>query len=280
MSQEKISFDELAVLLIQNAPDNEDLTIVGGRAVEYWTAYYQSSYPELFEGIEVIGTRDLDYVLQSKESMDNCINAWNEKLKEFGLKGQKAEVPMGDHSPEVGHNSIEVDPEASRENRWFLVDFLFDLHGISKDEIRNNRVHQEYPWQTAHYILNEYMTLANRAFNVATIPGKNDAKGLSQLKQAVAINKSYLMSLLDVCDSSESTRGVLKEIGKIAKLANRKDIGVKIFVNHDINLLDAIPADHPALPDNFVKKGWPQTEREFSKRAETLRSKMERLSPR
>lgn len=272
------SFDELAILLIKSAPETEDLTIVGGRAVQYWTAFYQQRYPELFEDLDIRGTRDLDYVLKTKASMDRCIETWNKKLEIMGYRSTKSEVPLGDHSPEVGHGSIEVDPNASRENRWFMVDFLFDLHGISKDKIYKNRVPQRAPWQTSHYILNEYMTLANRAFNVAGIPGKDDEKGLSQLRQAIAINKAYMLSLLESATQEIEVRSALKEINKVSNLAIRKDIGVKISAKYEISMLDAIPSNHHQLPQEFKDRGWPQTCREFNKRVSSLKGKWDRFS--
>lgn len=276
MPKAPISFDDLARLLILNAPASEDLTLVGGRAVEYWTAFYQVLYPHLFEDIQIVGTRDLDYALVTKESAVVCTERWRRVLKEVGLDIKTQVVPLGDHSPEYAHSSIEVDKNAPDHERWFMIDYLFDLFGINKNQIAKNRVRQEAPWNTHHFVISEYLTLANRTYNVSGIKGRDNAKGISQLKQAIAINKAYLLSILDDAENDLEIRFALKEIARIATLGLDKKLGIHLNLKYGIDLLEAIPHDHSGLPGEFREFRWPQIQSEKEKRMSALNKKRDK----
>lgn len=266
MGIKTFSSKQIASALLSSLPEREDLTLVGGRALEYWVEQYRHSHPDLFENIKGIPTRDLDFVIQNKSSIRKCVEAWRAELQKIGATLNYDVAGFDDHTPEIAHTSVELNPNADKADRWFMTDFLFDLKGISSKEIKEGRVPLGNT-QGNHYVLSEYLSLVNRACNVAQIKSKQDLKSITQLRQSIMVNKAYLRDLLDI-RSNESIREALKHVKRIKQLALKKEVGLQLIRDRGINLLDAIPEDHLSWPENFVKKNLPQMKEEIMRRVD------------
>lgn len=258
----KIDLETASKVLINNPPDDVDLTIVGGNALDFWVEVYSETFDFVKPYLEM-KTRDVDFVIKENASYRACLEHWKTLLHEHVESVDLNVVPIDDSSPEAAHILVTLDNLESAES-YLLVDFLFDLAGVSQSDIQKNRVLSHHSKSGRQFILNEYMVLVSRAHNVIKIPSKRTEYGLNQLRAAISINKALMTTLLD-----SGAKEDIKEAKHIAKkiflLSKWQALGIPLYKTYDIDLMDAIP-EHLNWPEEFTNKGLPNQLEYLSKR--------------
>lgn len=253
--------EDAANLLLRNMPQGIDLTLVGGRAVEYWVLVYQEFYPDEFDGQTVATTEDADFVVQEREAAKRCFQHWEKLLKDAGYKPSLDYPPT--FSPTVELAVLRVEHEGNQEP---VSDFMMDLgfQGMGKQQIQENREILDDSGPIS--ILTPWFVLLNRIKNVLTIPGKNSENGLDQLRNAMAVCRCEIRSLLEDPEGKPSARRAAhKRHNAIVKLALAKE-GRDLYKRYGIDLLEASPTENSGWPEKFIKEGWPRQHYAVQKR--------------
>jgi len=235
--------------MLDNLPDDIDLTIVGGRALEYWVEVYSLIYPDEFKGSRLSATVDIDFVIKEMSECRKCAQHWIPILKKAGIEAAIDFPTMDDFTAEAAVIKMKVD---GTNKRYAISDFLFQLSGINKNQIHSNRE----DLGRGLCVLTPYMVLCNRVYNVINLRSKQDDHGLSQLENAMIISKCYIRSQLEK-NTKSSIREALKTHNLIVNMAKSKKVGVKLYRDHDFDLINALCLNHPNLPSSFLSKGWP-----------------------
>jgi len=209
--------------LLSNPPPDVDLTLVGGGALILWINFYRKHYPENFDTLRLAGTKDIDFITL-KEDVYKCYKHWGGKLS----------VPDIDHAtPEIAILCINPESENTVE-----IDFLQDLIGISRTEsLKEREPILGFSDRGCIYFLNEIMVLMNRVMNTLSLSKYQNTHAYDQIFNAMAVVKSAIMAKFDTDDHKGATRLAHKAL----KMAHSRKIGINLYVNFGIDLLNAVP---------------------------------------
>lgn len=224
--------------ILQNPPPGIDLTIVGGQALVYWTLSYQQRYPDMFEPEIVGSTYDVDFVVQLSTACTACYQHWGGTL----------------HTP----NSADPTPELgvltfNDEEHRLRVDLLGSLFRLTKDEILKyrNPVGEKGTAYEHLYVLTEWGVLLNRVFNSISHPKYSHPESLIQIRNAIRIYHCRIKWLLDDGDIAFAQ----SECHQLLELAKTSSVGMRLFLDFGIDLLDAIPIKDERFEPVFVERG-------------------------
>jgi hypothetical protein len=224
-----------------------EITLVGGQAVALWE--HLLGLPQQTE------TVDIDFLGDASEALG---------LAE-GL-GLECRVPaMDDQTP---NTAILVNPQGE-----VVADFLAYVVGVNETDIRKRRLPVTSASGHVFYVLHPFDCLASRLANTASLPSKRTPQGYAQLRSAVAVCQAYIARLLGGNDEREAIR-----------LANRvfdlalTDGAKRVYLGHDIDLLEAIPPISLFLTDSFREENHPRRCQEIADRRDRYRRFLERFS--
>lgn len=237
-----------AVPFIQQIPDHEKLTLVGGQALCFWIEYYAEKFGDLFDQNALITTQDIDF-RADQDVVRECAEAWN----------ARHEIPdINDHTPNSGIVIIDYEDDELR------VDFLWHIQGIDNKVIEKERFQmilsiseeQSLPF----YILSPFLCLVSRVSNVLTL-NRTDNHSIDQLKAAVTIVKCLIIQSLDDKEE-EMARNIAEDVFKFAV---NKSEGIRLFTEFGIDIFEAIPEDERFHP-KFLEKRLPRMRAELDEK--------------
>lgn len=234
--------------LLSNPPPDVDLTLVGGGALILWINFYRKHYPDNFNPLTLAGTKDIDFITL-KEDVYKCYKHWGGKLS----------VPNIDHAtPEIAILCINPDSENAVE-----IDFLQDLIGISRTEsLKEREPILGFSDIGNIYFLNEMMVLLNRVMNTLSLSKYQNTHAYDQIFNAMAVVKSAIMAKFDTDDHKGATRLA----HKVLKMAHTRKIGINLYVNFGIDLLNALPTNNANYTKQFTTIAQPKFLREIDER--------------
>ena len=248
--------------ILQNPPPGVDLTIVGGQALIYWTLSYQQRYPDMFKP-EIIGsTYDVDFVVQLKAACEECRRHWG---------GTLHTPDSTDPTPELGVLTF------NDKDHQLRVDLLASLFRFTKKEILKHRnpIGKEGTEYEHLYVLSEWGVLLNRVFNTISHPKYHHPESLTQVHNAIRVYHCRLKWLLDDGDIAAAQ----SECNQLLSLAKMSRVGMRLFLDFGIDLMDAIPLNDERFEPLFVEKGLSSTiEQIQGKRARLQKDRAKRAA--
>lgn len=111
-------------------------------------------------------------------------------------------------------------------------------------------------------VIDPVMCLRSRAHNVTRLPGYKTAHALKQLRAAIVCVREYGRDLL-AQGNARATNGVNGAVFSIARFG----VGVDVFVDHNIDILDALITE-PGLPEKFYSHRLPYATRAVTRARE------------
>ena len=222
--------------ILTNPPPGVDLTIVGGQALIYWTLSYQQRYPDLFPDEVISSTTDVDFVVQLKEACRECHQYW----------GGKFFSPGWSATPEFAYILVEGEDDED-PIRIDLMEYIFE---IDRNKIKHHRVpvggDDRY---NDMYVLSELGTLLNRVYNTVRLARYTSPEAMVQLHNAIAIVTAAIRWRIEESDVA----GAQKLITSVVNLAKLSRYGIRIYLDHGIDLLSVMPGDKAVFSYQFQK---------------------------
>lgn len=226
--------------ILNNPPPGVDLTIVGGQALIYWTLAYQGLFPDAFTDDVITSTYDVDFVVQLKDACEACYAHW----------GGRLDLPLADDAtPEFGRLVFNSD----NEEALLRVDLLGSLFRLDRNTILKNRqpVSESDSRFKNMFVLTEWGVLLNRCFNSLSSSKYRHPEGLQQIRNALVVHHCRIKHLL-----AQSRVGKAQsETHRLLKLAEQSQIGMRLYFDLGIDLIDGVPQDDDRFRPNFRKNG-------------------------
>lgn len=246
-----ISIEEI----LTSPPPGVDLTLVGGQALVYWTLVYQERYPEVFPDEVISSTTDVDFLLQLKQACEECHKHWGGVFYDAGWAA----------TPEYGY--IVVESEDGDEP--VRIDLLEYMHGLDRDKIKKHRTLIGVGGDERYkdmYVLTEMGTLLNRVFNTISQKRYTRPEAIVQLHNSLAVVEAGILWRMEN-DINEAQR-LIKQVVDYARMSQ---YGMRIYLEHGIDLLATLPLDNGRFDPKF-------TEYVLDKGVQAVRDKQKRLT--
>lgn len=215
------------------------MILVGGQALAFWAAYYETSAPviAITKDVDFIGTKaDVERLARGLDAR----RVFPRKSAMTLLVGQvMKDLPVGN---------------------YINIDVMSGVYGdLTTEVITARAVVAESP-AGRFLVMHPIDVLQGRLENVHGLPAKQDEHGMAQLNVAIEVARAFLADIAsqEAADKGEPARPVaLGHITRIERLA-LSDAGRKVAKRHAIHVADAIdpiPVKHIKL---FMSKKLPQ----------------------
>jgi hypothetical protein len=215
------------------------MIVVGGQALAFWAAYYQTPAPT------IAITKDVD-LLGTKADVERLAR---------GLDAEAVFPRKRDITMLVGQ-VLKSLPDGDYVN----IDVMFRVYGdIATEAIASRAVLAESP-AGRFRVMHPIDVLQGRLESVYGLPAKQDDHGVAQLRLAIDIARTFLGDIAsqETTGANDSGRPVtLRHLARIETLA-LSDAGRKVAKRYGVHVADAID---PALVGHikpFVSKKLPQ----------------------
>jgi hypothetical protein len=219
---------------------NDELTLVGGQSVALW---------EHLLGLPVrTETIDIDFLGDPSQAQELA-----------DALGYRCVIPTPDNP--TPNTAVILDDADT-----VVADFLGMVAGLNETDILRRRLPIKLETGERVYILHPFDCLASRLANVALLPAKRSPRGFEQLRAAIQVCFAYLTRLAEQGRSQEA----IKMANRIFDLAIT-DPGKRVFFDHGIDLLDALPEPEVFQTTDFARENYPR-------QIERVRSRRERFA--
>lgn len=223
--------------------------LVGGQALNILARYYRVAE------FETQFSKDIDFVGDSEEAEQVAL-AWGAQIR----------IPnMDEYTP---NTAILTIPRPGQKP--LIIDFL--------ESVAQNAFSSEVPYLDILEdgrpirVLHPLTCLQSRLWNIYGPLARHSARDIKRAFLAIDVLRAHITALLD----KQNIRGALKIIERLGKHSALSRVGKQAWIHDHIDVLKAIPADHPALSDVFQSTRWPA----IQDRVKTARATAERLHQR
>ncbi|MHB8254555.1 MAG: hypothetical protein ACYDEV_12875 [Acidiferrobacter sp.] len=209
--------------------------LVGGQALNILARHYHVS------SLEPLTSCDIDFLGDDDEAAVTA-KAWQAKLF----------VPhMDDHTP---NNAVLIVPRAGK--KAITVDFLDTVAGVAFGGSATfiELQHPDYPCTLR--VLHPMACVQSRLWNIYGPLDRHNARELERLRLSVRILRQHLAERVP-----NAVRQGLSLVERYCRYTVLSRLGKQAWHRDGIDLLEAIPADHPAWPPAFRERRWPDLQR-------------------
>ena len=216
-----------------------DMIWVGGQALAFWAAYYQTPAPT------IAITKDVD-LLGTKEDVERLARGLDAKavfphnMAKTMLVGQVLKnLPGGD---------------------YVNIDVMFRVYGnIATEAIANRAVLAENP-AGRFRVMHPIDVLQGRLENVHGLSAKQGEHGVAQLRLAIDISRTFMGDIAsqEATGADHSARPVvLRHLTRLESLA-LSDAGRNVAKRYGVHVADAIDPGPVVHIKSFMSKKFPQ----------------------
>lgn len=234
-----LTYEQTSKVLEKLADLDHEIILVGGQALNFWANYYYAKSSDL-RGHGPFTSQDIDF-FGSHKAVSECAKR---------LGGSATLATLDDmNTPNTGVVSFVDEDRYER-----VIDFLGEVAGLKDKEVGGlpaTVLDANGQPSVTFLVLDPVSCLRSRAYNVARLPGYQTPHALMQLRAAVYCVKEYGRDLL----SQGKVKATNAINGAVFSLA-RYGVGVEVFVDHGIDVLNALIVD-PGLPDKFYSHRLP-----------------------
>lgn len=236
---------------IESLPDSEAITLIGGQALNFWAELYFHDDINFGMNYGPFTSMDIDFLGGKNEILD-CAKIWG------------GEAKLSDPFDASPNSGIVIIPLKSDER--FVIDFLSSVHGLTDNEILKQRIKVCYK-NAEFYVIHPLHCLKSRVINVVSL-NRTDTISLNRVKIAIEVVKKRIKHLIE----ANIKRQALKECESVFRFAINTMLGIKLFIDYNLDIFDAIPKDY-RLGKMFMKKRYPQMKQIlYSKRSKKIKS--------
>jgi hypothetical protein len=215
------------------------MILIGGQALAFWSAYYDTPAPviAITRDVDLIGTR-----------------ADVERLAR-GLDATVVYPKRGDMTLLVGQVAKDLPG-----GNYLNIDVVSRVYGQLSTEIIASRAVKARSPAGNFLVLHPLDVLQGRLENVYGLPDKQDEHGIAQLNLAIEVAQRFLadIAVLEATGPDKSARPVaLNHVARIERLA-LSDAGRKVVKRHGVHVADAIDPAPVKHIKAFMSKKLPQ----------------------
>jgi hypothetical protein len=215
------------------------MILVGGQALAFWTAYYDTTAPL------IAITKDVD-LLGTKADVERLAR---------GLGARTVFPRKGAMTLLVGQVLKDLPG-----GNYINIDVLSRIYGdIKTSAIASRAVQADNP-AGRFLVMHPLDVLQGRLENVHGLPAKQDEHGLAQLGVAIDVAREFVADIAsrEAGDTDDPARPVtLRHLGRIERLA-LSDAGRKVAKRYGIHVADAIDPAPVSHIEPFVTKKLPR----------------------
>lgn len=214
---------------------SENAVLVGGQAVHFWARQFN-----LRPRLDAL-TVDIDFLATRAEA--KRIAAQLKLPHAFKL------APLDDHAP----NSAVLSVRLKGYRDPVVIDFMGSIVGPGTRAIEKAAVAIEFNGQPLR-VIHPLHLLESKISNLHLLSAKRSPEGIEQARLAIEIVAAFLAR------APLTQRDRLKAIEAIGKFSATTPARYA-RESHGLDCLQAVPASllkKGALPENFLKKRWPQ----------------------
>ncbi|MDF1693509.1 MAG: hypothetical protein P1U47_14105 [Zhongshania sp.] len=244
MKLAKQPIDALAQLLIQIAESHSqpEIVLIGGQALYLWASHYLIDEMTLEEFAHVTSF-DLDF-LGKKAAIEQCAEAWGGTFKLPGFE---------DFTPQSGKIALE-----DEDGDPVSIDFLGQVDGISNGDLDKglDLIPLSYGGQVVDVpLLSPPLCLQARIHNSLHRGYSNERydREIVRVGLAIKATRYYISDLLTARGAKPGLK-ILKYLKKIMMSQDAR----RLYRDHGISVLDAIPFQHPVWPEAFREQEYPR----------------------
>jgi hypothetical protein len=216
-----------------------DMILVGGQALAFWAAYYDTPAPAIAitKDVDLLGTKaDVGRLALGLDAKA----VFPHKIATTMLVGQVLkDLPGGD---------------------YVNIDVMFRVYGnIATEAIASRAVLAENP-AGRFRVMHPMDVLQGRLENVYGLSAKQDEHGVAQLRVAIDIARAFMDDIAsqEATGPDDSTRPVvLRHLARLETLA-LSDAGRKVAKRFGVHVADAIDPRPVGHIKSFVSKKLPQ----------------------
>ena len=240
-----VSIEMMSALLGQLGPVRNEVVVVGGQAVAWWTYYYAS---QLVTAPGLVTSMDIDFCADTA-TVKRC----GEQLNVVAL------LPGHD---EVTLNSGRVNWQLNGQS--IGIDFLSAPFGRTYEQINSRAVEIEIPTikfgPISIRMMHPVDCVRTRVCNVSSDGGlgRDSEHSLRQLRASIAFTRAFLV---DQLDQSNAARGDIRDVlacnEELLKFCYFNRHAKAVYLRHAIDPLDAITLD-ARLPEKFISMRYPR----------------------
>ena len=216
-----------------------DMILIGGQALAFWSAYYQTPAPTIAitKDVDLLGTKtDVERLARGLDARA----VFPHKRAVTLLVGQVLkDLPGGD---------------------YVNIDVMFRVHGdITTQAIASRAVLAENP-AGRFRVMHPLDVLQGRLENVYGLSSKQDEHGVAQLRLAIDIARKFVADIAsqETIGADDSGRPVtLRHLARIERLA-LSDAGRKVAQRYGVYVADSVDLTPVRHIKQFVSKKLPQ----------------------
>lgn len=234
-----------------------DGVLVGGQALAFWSDHYALSRPtDLLAAVSA----DADFIADGELA--------RKLARELGWKSW---IPgFDDATFQTGKVTRKL-PDGSVKQ----VDFLASVAGLVTEHVVRRALEMEVPQIGRLRVMHPIDVLDSRIQNLALIPSKRTAAGVSQARLAIDVARAFIRAEID----ERGERKALRLLERIADIAV-DDGAVRVFLNYDVDPLMAVPIEEFRTTTALHTERWPRIVASLARKREKFRRLQSRPSRR
>ncbi|RMQ41634.1 hypothetical protein ALQ04_00575 [Pseudomonas cichorii] len=224
---------------LEKAVTDYGLVIVGGQSLTLWARQYLID-EMTGEDVAFVASDDLDFI-GNPASIDYC-------AKQLGIEFKKASID--DHTPNLAVAYIDWGPD----DKEVVVDILGaeGVAGISNREIFKYLAVVDVDGVEVA-VIDPITCIKSRVANLFAYWQSDRKREAVRVRTAIRATYYYLLEIL----GHEGYRAVAPHIRRIRKYATCRQ-GRRLYIEHGIDVLKAIPNDPTGFPGNYIEIGHPR----------------------
>ena len=243
------------------------IVLVGGQAVAFWAAFFESEGPAAEE--KLFTSKDIDFEGAASSAR---------KAGEL-LGGEVRIATIDDHTPNTG---IVLFKDSDGEDRE--VDFISAPYGLDSRDVRDSAVKLTVPSTDGSdvpvWLMHPERCMESRIYNVVGLK-QSGTIAMDQLARSVVCAKEFSRHRLDVgaTTGAERVRAVLRLNERVYRKSLQDRAFRKVYLDHGVDPFEAVVVDD-RLPDRFREKRYPQMVKQLGDRRKRSRAQRERYQHR
>lgn len=229
------------------------IVLVGGQALAFWMRFLQERSSEV-AALVPLASKDIDF--------EGSARAVRRAAELLAARARVASID--DNSPNTG---IVLFVDANGVQRE--IDFIDQPLGLRARDVRDTAVRlmvagDDAGHEVPVWVMHPERCMESRIYN-AQILGKTDALAMRQLQASIICAREWTRFLLDEDSSREKVRAALRINERIFRKCMR-DIHFRAIERRlGVDPFGAVLAEHPALPERFRERRYPQMHRQLGR---------------
>lgn len=252
--------------LLSRLDKTDDIIVIGGQALAAWASFYEGELGD----VPPVTTSDVDFQSTDRHRIEEIADA---------LGGKVYYPSAEDATPEFAKVVVPDDGD-----EYVEIDFLPSPLGLDARQVAEHSELSSVPADGAILdvrFMHPVHCLRGTAENYFSLRKYRTPWTLGRLRTAIAVVAQWTRTLIEESEGTEDeeeaeslrrdARWTIEQVGRLA----RHPYGAELYVEHGIDVLEAVPEEASELGDDFADKRLPQITAQAEKRRQKTRNRLE-----